>query len=482
MAKSYQSDTKKNGSVVLSLGAVMVLAISALVISGNFEKIITPFAPIIKPKASSNQPTLTQMFSDVFKADAINAEKWGTWKNGDASIKQTAANNLRMDIPQGSVEDKAKQASLVYKVALEDKKDFRIASTLYPPTVTGEGTGVSGFRFSSTGTGDDEGAVLKWTVATVGTTTTRKVQFVVRGPDGKVMFQKEADFASPVGMLRLDRVSDTYRAFYKAGRDITSDTAWTALGEFKHETLGNGGKLTLFTANQAKAYPKVAGRFDEVRIRWQGEESGNMEFADAFSAGAISAKWQTWNTTGATVKETKYDNLLIGIPTGAVDNKPGSVRFVRKEPVVGEGKDFIMTTTLYKPTVTGDGTGASGLVFRSFTEVDKEVAMIRWEVTNTPTSKLVFLVKNPDGTLSQKASVDVTANKLTLRLSRKGDKYTAHYRVGDSDKDLVKIGKDESVEFGADGSLGLFASNVGNDTKFPKVAARFDSTWGRLAK
>jgi len=481
MAKTFQTTKRTKLPLVLSIVAVVILAVSALVISGNFEKIVTPFAPLIKPQASSSQPKLTQSFSDAFKSDAINTEKWAIWKNGNVTIQQTTANNLRMDIPQGSESGKVKQGSITFKESLDDKGDFRIITVLYPTTVTGEGSGVTGMRFASAGTGDDEGAVVKWVVNTVGTTTTRKVQFIVRGPDGKALFQKEADFSSPVGMLRLDRVNKTYRAYYKAGRDTSGDTAWTSLGEFKHTTLGNGGKLSLYTTNQAKNYPKVAGRFDEVRIRWEGDPSTRTEFSDSFANQVIGTNWKTWVTTGATIRETKNENLNITVPTGAISGKAGSARLTRKEPVVKEGKDFVMTTKMSKPVVTGEGKGAAGIAFRSFTDVDKEAMQVRWVVAGS-TSKLVFYVTNPDGTLAEKASKDVTATTLTLMIIRKGDKYAAAYRVGDNDADWIYIGKEEKVEFGANGSLGLFVSNVGEATKYPKVTARFDGVWGWTAK
>jgi len=386
-----------------------------------------------------------------------------------------------MNIPQGSDGDKAKQGSIIFKESLDDKGDFRVIAVLYPPTVTGEGAGVSGLRFTSTGSGDDEGAVVKWTVTTVGTTTTRKANFIVRGPDGQILFQKDAELITPVGMLRLDRVNKTYRAFFKPGRDTTGDTGWTKIGEFNHETLGNGGKLSLFTANQAEAYPKVAGRFDEVRIRWQGEDSTRKEFGDAFANQIIATQWRTWITTGATIRETKNDKLNITIPAGAVEGKMGSARLTRKEPVVQEGKDFYMTTKMNKPIVTGEGKGAAGLSFRSFTDVDKEAAQVRWVVTGT-TSKIIFFAQNPDGTLAERASKDVTASVLSLRLTRKGDKYSAAYRIGDNDNDWVSVGREEQVAFGAKGSISLFATNIGEATKYPKVAARFDSVWGWIAK
>lgn len=481
MAKSFQPSKKKNLSVFFSLLAVIVLAVTALIISGNFEKIITPFAPIIKPQASSNQPKLTQAFSDAFKAAAVNAEKWETNTSVGATIQQTTANNLRINVPAGSVSDKAKQGSLIFKESFDDQKDFRVIAVLYPPTVTGDGTGVSGLRFASTGSGDDEIAAVKWKVATVGTTTTRQANFIVRGPDGQILFQKDVEFTSPVGMLRLDRVNKTYRAFFKPGRDTTGDTGWTKIDEFNHETLGNGGKLSLFTANQAEAYPKVAGRFDEVRIRWQGEDSTRTEFGDVFADKVVSTKWRTWITTGATILETKNNNLNMTVPAGAVEGKMGSARLTRKEPVVTEGKDFYMMTKMSKPIVTGEGKGAAGLSFRSFTDVDKEAAQVRWVVTGT-TSKVVFFAQNPDGTLAERASKDVTASSLNLRLTRKGDKYSAAYRIGDNDNDWVSVGKEEKVEFGAKGSIGLFVTNIGEATKYPKVTARFDSVWGWVAK
>jgi hypothetical protein len=96
----------------------------------------------------------------------------------------------------------------------------------------------------------------------------------------------------------------------------------------------------------------------------------------------------------------------------------------------------------------------------------------------------VFVVRAPDGTLAEQANVnlDVNVKKLTLRLVRNGNRYAAHYRIGDSDADFVKIGADASSSFGAAGHVMLMVNNIGAGDKFPRVVGRFDSVSGNVSK
>ncbi|MFH0749776.1 MAG: hypothetical protein V1917_02570 [Candidatus Gottesmanbacteria bacterium] len=479
MTKFIKKKSRISVSLVLSLFVVVFLGVSTLVISGNFASIVTPFAPLIKLFASNNQPKLTQGFTDAFKADAINTDKWTVGKNGNASIVQTAYDNLRINIPAGNVSSAGKYGYLMFKERFDDKADFRIVGVLYRPIVTGDGSGTTGLRFSSSGSADDEGARIQWIV----NGTASKVKFTVSAADGTILESKDADLSSTFAVFRLDRVNKTYRAYYKVDRDESDDAKWIRLGQEYNATLGNAGNVAIFTNNVGKdgKFPKVVGRFDTVRIRWEGEPSNRIEFYDGFSNQVVANKWNISVSSGATVIETPSNNLNLNVPAGAVESKPGRAVITRKEPIVKSDKDFYVQTAMYKPTVTGDGKGAAGLSFRSFTTVDDEAAQIRWVVTGS-TSKLVFLVYNPDGTLGERAFVNVDKNKLTLVLKRKGNKYTALYRIGDTDTDWIRIGKEENAVFGANGTVSLFTSNVGEAGKYPRVNARFDGVWGWVAK
>ncbi len=475
------STSKKpsTGTLFVTFIVLFILAVSALVLSGNFASIATPFAPLLKPFASSNQPKITEHFTDAFKTDTINTEKWIVNKSGNTQVVQTAANNLRIDIPEGSVDGKAKGGNLTFKEKFKENGDFRVVAVLYRPVVTGEGVGATGIRFASAGSADDEGAVIRWQVKGA----TSKVVFAVTAADGTKLESQADDLPTNIAVLRLERINKKYRAYYKVGRDVSGDVAWKQLGQEQHSTLGNEGRVILFTHNTGgdAKFPKVVGRFDTVNIGWEGEPATDIRFSDAFANGVLGKQWRVKGTTGATARETQADNLVFTVPAGAVSGKPGYMRATRKSPTVGSDKDFAFQTVMFKPTITGEGRGAAGISFNSATSVDDEAAQVKWVVEGTM-SKLVFVVRNPDGTLAERAEASVTQNKLTVRLARRNDKYTASYRVGDSDSDFVRIGNEESAVFGANGFVGLFANNLGVGGKYPRVTARFDSVSGSVEK
>lgn len=466
---------------ILSVATLLIIGVTTLIISGNFSGIVTPFAPLLKPFAALVQPKLTEGFTDAFKADTINEDKWTIGKLGDVVITQTAANNLRMDVPAGSQDNKAKRASLTFKELLEDKGDFRIIAVVYRPVVTGEGTGITGLQFASAGAGDDEGAVVQWLV----NGSTSKVTFVVRGPDGTRLESEQEDLVSTVAVFRLDRVNRQYRAYYKVGNELSADTGWKELGVRGNPTLGNEGRVILFTNNggRAEKFPKVAGRFDQTNIRWEGAPATQIGFSDAFANGNIGNKWLIGKTDGAQIYEHVKDNLIMSLPSGALGNNPRRATITRNDPIVPEGKDFVFNASVFKPNVVGEGTGHVALRFVSAGNVDDEGAAVRW-VVGDGASRLVLIVRNPDGSLAEGASLalDAKVNKLTLRLVRSGNKYSAFYRIGDLDADFVSIGAKESSVFGAKGKVGLAVSNQGAAGKYPRVVARIDQVHGSISK
>jgi hypothetical protein len=81
------------------------------------------------------------------------------------------------------------------------------------------------------------------------------------------------------------------------------------------------------------------------------------------------------------------------------------------------------------------------------------------------------------GVLEDRASVVTTLNRVGLRLLRRGNTYSAWYkeRPEDPETTWIKIGNDENVTFGEDGKFSLFATNIGNDKKFPFVSGQFDT-------
>lgn len=477
MAKKV-SLVKLNLLSVISFVTLLIILASVFVLSGSFSDLVTT---ITKSKASMANPKLTEGYSDAFKDGVVNTEKLAALISGDATITETAADNLKITIPAGKQNNKTKGGKLEFKQTFNDTGDFRVVAVVYRPVITGEGTGITGVRFASTGTDDDEGAAIGWRVSG----TNSKIWFVVRGPDGTKLESQQDTLDSNIAVLRLERVNKKYRAFYKPGRDLTGDVGWKPLGSEWNAALGNEGRVYLYANNQGAAgkYPKVIGRIDQVSIHWEGAPSQKTSFTDAFANDVVGKNWKTAKNTGGQVYENTKDKLIMSLPNGAVQNKPRYTYINRKEPAIPEGKEFAIQAQLFKPTVVGEGGGYAGIRFASAGNVDDEAAMVRW-VVGTNANRLVFLVRAPDGTLSERAVVNLTGTekKLTLRLTRVGDKYKGWYRTGDSDTDWVLIGKEESANFGANGQMGLVVGNGLVAGKFPRVIGRFDFASGSVAK
>lgn len=472
---------KKNTVTPITLIAIIVLAGGAMFLLNN--KISNTSTEITKSQASMAVPKLTETYTDNFKTDTINEDKWSVNKSADVTVLQTTGNNLRINIPEGNQAGKPKTGSVLFKERLKDNADFRAIAVLYRPIVTGNGGAVEGLRYSSKGGLNDEGAVIRWIV----NGASSKVSFSVAAADGTVIERKSADLPSNIAIFRLERVNKSYRASYKLGNDLTSDTGWTVLGEETNASLGADGYISIAAHNGAvkNQFPKVIARFDTARISWEGkpkQPSDRLSFSDAFSDGNIGKKWKASATAGTAIVETKSDNLSMNVAAGAVGNKPRSGWVMRTGPVVKEGNNFAVNAQMYKPVVKGEGYGASALSFQSTTTLDDEAAVVRWVVSEKDSiSKLVFMVRAPDNTMLERASVDIKGlktNRLTLHLRRTGDKYAAAYRVGGGDADFISIGKEENATLGADGHIVLSTSNTGVNNKHPQVIGRFDVVTG----
>lgn len=477
MAKA-SSPASLNLVSVVSFVTLLVILASVFVLSGSFSDLVTT---INKTKASQANPKVTESFMDPFKDGVVNEDVWTVAKTDGVTVAETEADNLRVDVNEGSVGGKVKAGTLTYKELFKNNGDFRAVAVVYKPIVTGEGTGITAIRFSSKGEDDDEAAVVRWQVSK----DSSKISFLVNGADGKRMETQQAEVKSNIAVLRLDRINKRYRAFYKVGNDTTGDKNWVALGNETDASLGNEGSISISTHNGGVAgkFPKVAGRLDQFSIAWEGDPSTKKSFSDAFANGNIGASWKVSRADGAQVYENKNDNLIMSMPSGALEGKGRHAILTRTQPVIPEGKDFALQAKLYKPAVVGDGVGYAGLRFVSAGSVDDEAAVVRW-VAGKDISKIVFVVRAPDGTLAERASVDVptTLKAATLRLTRVGNSYRAWYRTGDSDTDWVAVGSEESANFGANGAVSLTVSNSGTPNKFPRVIGRFDSVNGSVAK
>ena len=464
---------------VVSFVTLLVILASVFVLSGSFSDFVTT---INKPKASQANPKVTESFADAFKDGAINEAKWVVTKSEGVAVAETTTDNLRIGVSAGSVHDKVKSGSLTFKELIKDNGDFRALAVVYKPIVTGEGTGVTALRFSSKGTEDKEAAAVRWVVKG----STSRVSFVIVGADGKRLETEQADIKSNVAVLRLDRINKKYRAFYKVGSDVTGDTAWKALGSDADVTLGNEGFFSLSTHNGGvdNKFPQVVGRIDQVNIGWEGDPKTSVGFSDAFANDVVGKQWKVYKTEGAQVYENANDNLIAALSAGGINNKPRSIRLVRTIPVVPENKDFVMNAGVLKPVVVGKGQGQTSLGFVSTGSIDDEAAALHWVVSGNTISRLVFVTRGPDGTLVQRASVDVPVSmkRLTLRLSRTGDKYTAMYRTGDNDSNFVSVGNSENSVFGAAGHVMLSVNNIGANNEFPRVIGRFDEVTGHVNK
>lgn len=479
MAKKSTSKSANLLSVVSFITLLVILA-SVFVLSGSFSDLVTT---INKSKASQANPKITESFADPFSDGKLDETKWTVVKSNGVTIVETVGDNLRLDIPAGGLNGKAQGANLTFKELLKNTGDFRAMAVVYRPIVTGEGSGATGIRFSSKGSDDDEAAGVQWRVSG----TSSKVIFFVNGADGKRMETGQADIKSNVAVLRFDRINKKYRAFYKVGADLSADTSWISLGSEANATLGNEGYLSVFTNNASgnTKFAKVAGRVDQINFGWEGDPATRVSFSDAFADGVLAKNWRIGKSAGAQVYENKGDNLIMALSTGNVNGKARYANIVRTSPVIPQNKDFTLNASVFKPAVVGAGQGFAGLAFVSTGSVDDEAASVRWHVSGTTVSKLVFVVRAPDGTLSEQASVNLaaTVKKVTLRLIRTGDKYAAHYRTSqDGDTDFVRIGAAVSSNFGAAGHVLLNVNNIGTGSKFPRVIGQFDQVSGSVAK
>ncbi len=478
MAK--KSSKNANLLSVVSFITLLVILVSVFVLSGSFSDLVTT---INKSKASQANPKTTESFADPFNDGNVNDAKWLVQKSIGTTVVETATDNLRLDIPAGGLDGKPQGASITFKELLKDNGDFRAMAVVYKPIVTGEGSGVTGVRFSSKGADDDESAGVQWRI----NGATSKVIFFVNGADGKRMETGHADIKSNVAVLRLDRINKKYRAFYKVGADMTADTSWISLGSEINATLGNEGHLSVFTNNAAgnTKFAKVAGRVDQINFGWEGDPRTRDSFSDAFADGVLAKNWKVGRSDGAQAYENKGDNLILALSTGSANGKTRYVHVVRTTPSIPENKDFTLVASMFKPAVVGAGQGFAGLGFVSTGSSDDEAAAVRWHVSGTTVNRLVFVVRAPDGSLSERASVNVasTVKKLTFRLTRVGDKYAAFYRLSqDGDAEFLRIGTDVSSNFGAAGHVLLNVNNIGLGGKFPRVIGQFDQVSGSVAK
>jgi len=201
-----------------------------------------------------------------------------------------------------------------------------------------------------------------------------------------------------------------------------------------------------------------------------------QSFVDAFKDGVINDdKWTISKTDGVSVTETTADNLRFVVNEGSVDGKVKAGTLVLKELLKDNG-DFRAVAVVYKPVVTGEGTGVTAIRFSSKGTDDDEAAVVRWQVNGT-SSKIIFLVNGADGKRMETQAVDIKSNIAVLRLDRINKKYRAFYKVGrdtSGDTNWVALGAEADASLGNEGRVSITTHNAGVGGKFPKVIGRMD--------
>lgn len=492
MAKSQKvraSGSSKSIAFVI-IGVVTLVAVSLLLMN------VSSFS-LLNPKASALTPKLSRRYTDNFKSETINEDFWKTSKvtKGDATkiaIKTTTLDNLAMVLP---ADKDSSWAGLLMKDPVKDLDDFRLDAVIYRPQVTGAGTARVGIQFRSAGDENDEVAGLFWR-ATSGSSAD-EIVFYVNGGGGKRRITQTVKMESKSAVLRLVRVNKTYVAYFKNGTDLTGDSPWQLVGQCTetkdcNKGLGKGGTLLLqsYNGEDKDKYPQVITRIDTAIVAWEDASytpPAKASFSDAFANQTVSKLWKQNVSDGAKITETKGENLVFSIPDTNTSSKVGYARVRRTSPTVGIEKDFSYTATVYKPTVKSAGAGFGGISFVSASNENKESASLRWIVTENA-SYLSFSVVDRKGTSVEKARKDISASRVTLRLSRFGTKYRAFYRTGnDGDSAWINVGDvAEEETLGESGVFIISASNLGvkvdGKEKFPAVVFRVDSAYGNVEK
>lgn len=482
MKKNMYKKTHLSKKAVIAIGAFTtgIVGIGILQLSG----IENPFAPSSIPAAGAKQPYTTASFTDAFKADTINTEKWQSFANG-STVSQTTTNLLKIAVQAGSNNNKAKNGGLVFKPVIGADKDFVIVTEVYEPKVTGEGLGVAGVRFAASKDVDNESSSLFWQKGA----GVNKLVLLVKDPNENptASVRERASVAVPNNTnrlaLRLARIGNKYTAQYKVGGN-NPDVAWQIIGAEDNPGLGSEGQVRLYASNlnSGNKTPEVMVRFDTTIVRWDDgskPEANVKRFVDNFADGSINTeKWMSRVSSGAYARETKYNNLNLGVASGLASKRPAvhrTAKLVLNEDIA-ESKDFTARVQIYKPKVVGKGLGKTSLGFASNGKDNDETASITWAVDSSNTSTLVFAVNGADGKpAEEKQRVAYANDKVTLIMKRIGNTYTVSYIPGinDPDKDGETLGSITNNS-AAKGKIALWTSNNNLGDLAPKVVTRID--------
>jgi hypothetical protein len=496
-------------------GWVVGVSIAAVLLGGTY--VIAKYYGAQQAQVMQVGTSDVVAYNDNFSDLKINDTRWTIYKSDATAkaedIQETTADNLRISLQKGPDSDgtnkgKAKSAALVFKQPFPAGKDFRIGARIYPPTVVNDtgvktGVGIAGVRFIDNSANDTEGTTIAWRkgllngvevnelvfTVTNGTgtgSTTSKVVKLTGGKEAQVMIRRVG--TEYIGMYRMDNFDD--------------DNPWITISKVTSTQIGSSGTARLYVSNVGNAgvFPAVSERFDAVSMS---SNTGVTVFSDNFKKGGVpdATKWGISNNQGVSAPATEVnDNLKLSVlatllKTNSAKSNPGNVHMAAKTEV-GADKSAYADAELFKPQLgIGDGAGVSGVYFASSAKnsVDAESATVRWQVTKSTLStgkpavisELYFKVLDTQGKLvgtEHKITLSNKVTRLTLRLSRNSDSYTAHYRVGpglDDDSGWASLGS-ETGNLGAKGHFGVFATqrgsvlSNGNETA-PAVNASFDS-------
>ena len=199
-------------------------------------------------------------------------------------------------------------------------------------------------------------------------------------------------------------------------------------------------------------------------------------FSDAFKADTINEQeWLITKSGDVSVSQTSANNLRMDIPAGKQNNIPKSAAVTFKQ-LFDSKADFRAVTVLYRPIVTGEGMGMSGIRFASKGKENDEGATLQWRVSGAK-SIVSFIVRGADGKKLESQQDELNSNVAILRIDRVNKRYRAFYKPGSDltgDTGWTQLGTEWDATLGSEGTVAIFASNTGSQDKYPKVVGRFD--------
>lgn len=471
--------------LLIALSILLLLLVPVYAYQANW------FVP--DPEASTSQPVITHRFSDSFTANTLNRDAWDTIvvTNPGSPVMRPLSGNLRLRI----TEEKTGNLIVQHKQKIQPLSDFRADAYMYRPQSVNKDAEVIGslmFR-----TNKMETVSVSWIVKTG---SKDKLRFRVMDNQNKVLFERIAEVNTERALVRMIRVKNEYRALYKTSHDDSADTAWTSLGSCRStcaQNLGAEGAIALRVTNSDKTPKPSTFELDKVVISWQNgqdkPEPVTVEsFTDAFENADLAKQWVTNKSANEVViTESKSQDLTIRLP----ENKKGDTAYIgriaRRDPVVALEKEFTYTAHVFKPAVTGQGSGDVAIGFRSATEENKESARILWRATEKD-GDIRFVVRNEKGEDVEVGRVaNIKFNKVWLQLQRinkdGNNYYRAFYRVGDDDNKWIQVGKDAAEEsLGESGRLFIYGRSLQGVTSgnpyTPSVIVRVDEARATIKK